>query len=370
MTNYLKRQPNKIVSLILFVACLVGHNQLLAQPISKEIEKIAKELGIPGLQVVHTKGKKKHAYTYGTKKFGTADSVKDNTRFQAASLTKVVATYTFFRLMDKGVIELDKPLLSYYPYDRLSNTVNGDKITARMVLTHRTGLVNWQGDVPSTTWRATPLTLEFEPGTDYMYSGEGFYFLQETLEHITKKSFQTLVEEEVLQPLGLSHSNIVWNDSLEANAAYGHYSLEKPRRLGKYTKTNAAYTLYTTAEDYTKFIQKTIIAGEGLKKSTHKLMLSKASEAKKGKKIDQTDKFVPCALGMRMQLNEKGTAFWHTGSNPGFRCFFITYPKSKETLVAFMNTDEGFPAMKKLMQLFLDKKQTFWAYDWREGELD
>ena len=69
-------------------------------------------------------------------------------------------------------------------------------------------------------------------------------------------------------------------------------------------------------------------------------------------------------------INEKGTAYWHTGSNPGFRCFFITYPESKETLVAFMNTDEGFPAMKKLMQLFLDNNQTFWAYDWREAELD
>ena len=370
MINYLKQLPNKTIAPILFVVCLTGYTEVLAQPISKEIEKIAQEVGIPGLQVVHTKGKKKQSYTYGTKKFGTTDSVKNNTRFQAASLTKVVATYTFFRLMDKGLIELDKPLLSYYPYDRLSNTVNGDKITARMVLTHRTGLVNWQGDVPSAAWRATPLTFQFEPGMDYMYSGEGFYFLQETLEHITNKSFQILVEEEVLKPLALSYSNIVWNDTLETNAAYGHYSLEKPRRLGKYAKTNAAYTLYTTAEDYMKFIQKAIIEGEGLKKSTHKLMLTKAAEAKKGKNIDPTDMYVPCALGMRMQLNEKGTAYWHTGSNPGFRCFFITYPKSKETLVTFMNTDEGFPAMKKLMQLFLDKKQTFWAYDWREGELD
>lgn len=369
MTNCLKQPLNKFITAIsLFV--LLFSNLVNAQNIDRELQKIAKEVGIPGMQVAYTKGNKTQTYVLGEKKFESNDLINKNTRFQAASLTKVVATYTFFRLLDKGLIELDMPLLSYYKYDRLSNTAGGDKITARMVLTHRTGLVNWQGDVPSPAWRATPLTLQFEPGTDYMYSGEGFYFLQETLEHITKKSFQTLVEEEVLQPLGLTYSNIVWNDSLEVNAANGHYSLEKPRRLGKYAKTNAAYTLYTTAEDYTKFIQKAIIRGEGLKKSTHQLMITKAAEAKKSKDADPTDKFVPCALGMRMQLNEKGTAYWHTGSNPGFRCFFITYPKSKETLVAFMNTDEGFPAMKKLMQLFLDNKQTFWAYDWREGELD
>jgi len=369
MINYQKLLPNSALVLLFSVICYT-YNPIYAQSKQEKLHEIANEVQVPGMQIAYSKGNIIEVYTNGVKKFGTADAIDKQTRFQAASLTKVVAAYAFFRLMDRGVIELDKPLFEYYPYDRLKNTKGAEKITARMVLTHRTGLLNWEGDVPSTTWRTTPLTLQFEPGTDYMYSGEGFYFLQETLEYITKKSFQTLIEEEVLRPLELKHSNIVWNDTLESNAAYGHYSLEKPRRLGKYAKTNAAYTLYTTAEDYTRFIQKVFFEGYGLKKSTHKLLLSKAGEAKKGKEIDPTDKYVPCALGMRMQINEKGTAYWHTGSNPGFRCFFITYPASKETLVAFMNTDEGFPAMKKLMQLFLDNEQTFWAYDWRFGELD
>lgn len=367
MINCQKLFRSNLLVLLLILSSAYGGQ---AQSKDDRLREIAKEVQVPGMQVAYSKGNKIQVHTYGTKKFGTADAIDKETRFQAASLTKVVAAYTFFRLMDKGLVELDKPLFSYYAYDRLANTVGGEKITARMVLTHRTGLLNWEGDVPSSAWRATPLTLQFEPGTDYMYSGEGFYFLQETLEHITKKPFQTLVEEEVLQPLGLTHSNIVWNDSLESNAAYGHYSLEYPRRLGKYAKTNAAYTLYTTAEDYTKFVQKVFFEGYGLKKTTHKLLLRKAAEAKKGTEADSTDAHVPCALIARMQINEKGIAYWHTGSNPGFRCFFITYPATKETLVAFMNTDEGFPAMKKLMQLFLDNKQTFWAYDWRLGELD
>ena len=370
MTNFLRRFQNKARIMFCVLLILGVSHQSFAQTVEKQIASIAKEIGIPGIQVAHTKGNRTQLYTYGVKKYDTSEYVKNTTRFQAASLTKVIAAYTFFRLLDKGLIELDKPLASYYTYDRLKNTLGGEKITARMVLSHQSGLLNWEGDVPSVQWRATPLTLQFEPGTDYMYSGEGFYFLQETLEHLTKKSFQKLVEEEVILPLGLVHSNIVWNDTLETHTAFGHYSIDKPRRMGKYVKTNAAYTLYTTASDYTKFIQKALIEGKGLKKSTHKLMLSKSADAKKGKEVDPTDKFVPCAMGLRMQINEVGTAYWHTGSNPGFRCFFITYPKSKETLVAFMNTDEGFPAMKKLMQLFLSRNQTFWAYDWRLGELD
>lgn len=364
--NFLKLLRSSTLLFLLLALSQIAH----AQHREQEIAKIAKEVGSPGIQVAYQKGKQLELFAKGVKKYGTEDLVNQNTRFQAASLTKVVAAYAFFRLMDKGIIELDKPLMHYYTYDRLSHTPHGDKITARMVLTHRSGLLNWEGDVPSSAWRSTPLTLQFEPGEDYMYSGEGFYFLQETLEFITKKSFQQLAEEEVIIPLGLTHTNFVWNDTLSVDAAYGHYTMEQPRRLGKYAKTNAAYTLYTTASDYIQFVQQALIKGKGLKNNTRQLMLTKVAEAKKAAQPSPDDKYVPCALGMRMQINEKGIAYWHTGSNPGFRCFFITYPARKESLVAFMNTDTGFPAMEKLMKLFLDKNQTFWAYDWRQGELD
>lgn len=41
---------------------------------------------------------------------------------------------------------------------------------------------------------------------------------------------------------------------------------KKTRSLGQYRKANAAYTLYTTSEDYTKFVQRALLGGEGLKK--------------------------------------------------------------------------------------------------------
>lgn len=370
MLNYLKLLPNKGYIVLFIFIQLVAYINVQAQSLNTALDEIMDKAGTPGLQLSYANKSGTTHLARGLKKYDTQDTVQLNSRFQAASLTKVVAAYTFFKLMDRGLISLDEPLLNYYPYDRLKNTKGADKITARMVLTHHTGLLNWEGDVPSATWRATPLTLQFDPGTDYMYSGEGFYFLQETLEHITNKSFQQIVEEEVLIPLKMQKSNIAWNDTLTNSTAYGHYTYNNPRKLGTYRKSNAAYTLYTTATDYLSFVQKALIKGEGLSEATHKLMLSRAAEVKKDSITHHDDQFVPCALGMRMQINEKGTAYWHTGSNPGFRCFFITYPSSGETLVAFMNSDTAFPAMKDLMQLFLPSNQTFWAYDWRLGELD
>lgn len=373
MQTFLKLSKNKkfyILIALIFFTTTVPLTAIKAQTLESKISEIMKTVGSPGIQISYKNKNTSKNIALGVLKYGEPQPVTLNTRFQAASLTKVVTAYAFFRLMDQGLIDLDTPLLHYYAYDRLKNTKEAEKITARMVLTHHSGLLNWEGDVPSAEWRATPLTLQFSPGTDYKYSGEGFYFLQETMEHLTGKPFKEIIEEQVFIPLGMHKSNIVWNDSLANATAYGHYAYNKPRKLGTYRKSNAAYTLYTTSTDYLKFIQKALIKGENLKKDTHKTMLSRSAEAKKETVIHPDDKYVPCALGLRMQINEKGTAYWHTGSNPGFRCFFIVYPQSGEILTVFMNTDTGFPAMKSLMTLFLLPNQTFWAYDWRKGELD
>lgn len=368
MTNYLKLFKTSIA--LLCSIALYLEPATAQQPISDKLQTLSTKVGIPAMQITHFKNGKAQHYNYGVKQVETKEAINQQTAFQAASLTKVATAYVFLRLMDQGLIDLDTPLWNYYPYDRLANTPNKELITARMVLTHRTGLKNWEGDVPTDEWRATPLNLLFKPGTSYAYSGEGFYFLQETLEHLSKKSFQQLVEEEMLQPLGLVHSEIVWKEELANNAAFGHYQGLVPRKLGKYIKPNAAYSLYTTAEDYTIFIQKALMNGEGLTAQAHKLLISKQAEAQKSAQPSAEDAFVPCALGLRMQLNEAGTAVWHTGSNPGFRCFFIAYPESKESLAVFINSETGFDAMGDLLALFLDNKQTFWAYEWRHGELD
>ncbi|MCO6496035.1 MAG: beta-lactamase family protein [Chitinophagaceae bacterium] len=360
---------NRLFSCIVTV-CLLSINASRAQVSVDSVAAIAQKIRIPGLQVVHATKGEIHSYYSGVLKHGEDNPVNNETAFQAASLTKVVAAYAFFKLYDEGKIELDKPLYSYYQYDRLANNSQGQKITARHVLTHRTGLLNWEGNVSTQEWRESPLHSQFEPGTKYMYSGEGFYYLQLAMEAVSGKVFDKLIEDYVLNPLGMYHSQIVWKDTLLANLSYAHLDEMRPRSIAKYRSVNAAYTLYTTAEDYTVFIQKALNKGIGLRPETHKLMISKANEVQKGDQPSPDDAHVPIALGMRLQYNEAGTWLWHTGSNPGFRCFFITNPETGESLAAFMNAETGFQAMPLLMKLFLGDHQTYWAYLWREGELD
>ena len=79
-----------------------------------------------------------------------------------------------------------------------------------MVLSHGTGLPNWGGE---------RLTLQFEPGTAYGYSGEGFVYLQKAIERATGQSLEALARREVFEPLGMARSSYVWQERFEGNAA-------------------------------------------------------------------------------------------------------------------------------------------------------
>ena len=70
--------------------------------------------------------------------------------FQAASLSKVIFSYIVMQMVENGEIDLNTPLCQYTDIARFEqagdsiNTARARKITAAMVLNHRTGLSNWK----------------------------------------------------------------------------------------------------------------------------------------------------------------------------------------------------------------------------------
>lgn len=112
--------------------------------------------------------------------------------------------YVVLKLYERGVIDLDTPLDNYWQYPRLSHEPKAKLMTARMALTHTTGLPNW------TKPRGAALQSAFTPGTDFKYSGEGYLYLQKVIEHITGKSLEEIAQEEVFEPLGMQESHYIY----------------------------------------------------------------------------------------------------------------------------------------------------------------
>jgi CubicO group peptidase (beta-lactamase class C family) len=309
---------------------------------------------VSGIQLVYAKDDKLQAYNAGVIKDGSMTSVTSATIFHAASLSKSVLAYIFFRLYDKGMIGLDTPLLPYVGHYAQFNDPRIALITPRMVLRHTTGLPNWGDD--------NGYKLVFTPDSCFSYSGEGYAFLQKVLEKITGKSLNELAMQEIFVPLKMENSSYIWDRRFTSRVGFDPDSVKDRRYVN--TEANAAYSLLTNAHDYTIFLQ-ALLSGKGLKPATAKLIFEKATNARYNMTKNNADPYLAWGLGVGLQHNEKGNAIWHWGDGYGgdYKCFYIAFPETKESLVFFTHSAKGLDITPDVVDLFLGK-QTTWAIKW------
>ncbi len=168
--------------------------------------------GVPGASLATIHGASVGAAQFGLRSVAARVPVTADTIFEAASLSKPVFAYAVFRLVRTGKLDLDRSLDSYLPKPYPIADPRGTAITARHVLTHTSGLPNWRHAA------AEPLKLHFAPGTQYLYSGEGFYFLQTVVERITGRSTAQFTRA-ALDALGMRRSSYVWRPADADNVA-------------------------------------------------------------------------------------------------------------------------------------------------------
>ncbi|GGG32524.1 serine hydrolase domain-containing protein [Hymenobacter glacieicola] len=353
----------KFLSILLCM--LFSGGRALAQ--HAELAALLKKENVAGIQLIYSKKGETRQYSLGVRRAGATPAVDAQTIFQAASLGKVVLAYTALRLHDQGRLDLDQPLLRYYPYPRLQNEPRADHITARMVLGHTTGLPNWAGYPLAESWKTSALHLNFAPDSCWSYSGEGYVFLQKTLEHLTGKSLEQLAQQEVFGPLKMPNSSFTWQPRFDNNAAFGHDQAGQPTEIKRFTEANGGFSLLTTAPDYHRFLQ-AILHGKGLRPATAKLLVAPANAANRcTTPLSPTDARIAWACGVGLATTSHGPAQWHWGDNGDFRGFFMTFPDTKETLLFLTNSANGLRLTDDVLRLFVGPGQ-YQAMQWLAEE--
>src|SRR5215471_4940680 len=156
---------------------------------------------VPGLSIALFRDRRRYwVHSFGVRDAKSGQPVTEETIFEAASLSKPVFAYGVLKLVDRGKLDLDIPLSRYMPQLYVEGDRRIDKITARIVLSHRTGFPNWRG-------AGHPLEIYFTPGERFSYSGEGFVYLQKVVEAITGKPLNEYMSEAVFRPLGMASSS-------------------------------------------------------------------------------------------------------------------------------------------------------------------
>src|SRR5215210_5440517 len=109
----------------------------------RSLPRLLELASVPGLALGIIEGKRVYRRGFGDAIEESAQPVSDETVFEAASLGKPVFAYAVLRLVDAGVIDLDRPLYDYLPLPDADNS-RMKRVTARHVLSHTTGLPNWR----------------------------------------------------------------------------------------------------------------------------------------------------------------------------------------------------------------------------------
>ena len=328
-------------------------NQAAAKQLDDFIQAYQKYFGIPGVSMALIKdGKLVYHKTYGVKNTITSEKVDANTVFEAASITKPVFSFAVQRLAERGIIDLDKPLYLYLPYPDIAYDERYKLMTARHVLTHRTGFPNWR-------WMNADqkLNLQFTPGTDYNYSGEGFEYLKMVVEKITGKKVEQVLKEEVIDPIGLYHTFFSSNDSLKQMVASGHYD-RLPTVDDLPQSPGMAYSMHTEAKVFTKFMIY-MLEQKGLDAKTYDTMFRKHSEYK----LDSGDVAPknPTYMGMSLEIRETpfGKSFGHGGNNGDFKCLFEVYKDLRAGYVIFTNSNTSYPLLKVMREFLVEGKEKY-----------
>ena len=113
-------------------------------------------------------------------------------------MTKPIVAMVTLKLVENEQWNLDEPLANYWIDPDVAEDPRHTKLTTRHVLSHQTGFPNWRND-------RTPkkLAFEFDPGTKYQYSGEGFEYLKKALEKKFNKSIVKIADSVLFKPFGL-----------------------------------------------------------------------------------------------------------------------------------------------------------------------
>ena len=317
------------------------------------------EKNFNGTVLVATNGQIDYLAGIGVSNRQSGTSMNAKTKFKIASITKTFTAVLILQLYQQGKIDLNATFGKYYPNYKGEAK---NKVTIQHLLTYSSGIPNAVNDLGMKPYQL-PLTidefidkycsgnLEFTPGEKSNYSNTEYTILHKIIENVSKKSFSSLLQENILNPLKMENTGLLNSKDIIVGLT-SSYTIQdstkqlisdEPHFIENYFGSAA---MYSSVEDLFKF-NNGIFNYSLLNEANTKLML------KPNKQLDGA------ALGGLWYsdgygiLNKPFT--YRTGGLLGSCSNWIHSIDDKKTIIVFNNTD-GTNLYEFSEQLYLVSK--------------
>ena len=328
-----------IILTLLFSKLTIGQTNLY----SEVVNYYNTEKNFNGVVLVATNGQIDYLSGIGVSNRQAGTNMNAKAKFKIASITKTFTAVLILQLYQQGKIDLNATFGKYYPNYKGEAK---DKVTIQHLLTYSSGIPNAVNDLGMKPYQS-PLTIDefidkycsddlaFTPGEKSNYSNTDYTILHKIIENVSKRSFLSLLQENILLPLKMENTGLL-NSKAIIPGITSSYTIEdstnqitadEPYFIENYFGSAA---MYSTVEDLFKF-NNGIFNHSLLNESTTNLML------KPFKELDNA------ALGGLWYSDGYGTFSkpftYRTGGLLGSCSNWIHSIDDKKTIIVFNNTN-------------------------------
>lgn len=209
--------------------------------LESSLDSIMNEISTPGAAVAIVSPESVDLiWTSGFADIETQSPVTQNTHFCIGSCTKSFTGLCFVRLMDEGRIDLNMPVREIAPEIEIDNPwEDTDPVRIIHLLEHTAGFddshPNWfyfEGPILSLrdalNKKAHLRKVRWRPGTRFSYSSAGFTLAGYILEKVGDRSYEGMIKQTLLEPLGMTTSRVGSSEECRQLLAVGYDGEEKP----------------------------------------------------------------------------------------------------------------------------------------------
>ncbi len=327
-------------------------NLITKTEIDKFIINQMDSLNIKGMSfALINNGKIAYQNHYGIKDVKTQEPIDSKTTYEAASISKPVFAFFVMKQVEKGLLDLDTPLYQYLPYSDIKQDERYKSITARMVLSHTSGFCNIRYFNPD-----HKLDIKFTPGTDFLYSGEGYDYLTKVVAHLNSLSLNdldSLFQKEVAKSLMLNHLHFQITNYIKSNLASAHQG--DSIVYANYWDRNVfsgSGSLHTDATSYSRFLVAILKNSELTPESYEEIFKEQVKLIDKNWFTENLG-YTAWGLGFGMIQSDQVTNYAHIGNNLGYTTGFQLNRENKFGYVYFTNSDQRNDLHRKLEKLLM-----------------
>ncbi|WP_171022362.1 serine hydrolase domain-containing protein [Thalassotalea litorea] len=312
---------------------------------TKDIDAIFSEFdgNVPGCSVtVSQNGKTTFDKGFGLSNLEYGIPITSDNRFLIGSTSKQFTAYSIALLVQKGKIKLSDSLWKFFPKfpDYAQSILVSDLIhhtSGIRDIDHLTYLGGFGESIDYTDSDAMSFlvrqeALNFNPGTDYMYSNSNYFLLAKIIEVVTNKSFREFTTENIFEPLGMHHSyfNDDHTEVIKLRAS-GYWPSDKGYALAFNTMDIVgASGLYTTNKDlqiwFSNFMEEPL--GSDSKSLFQELV--KVGRYRNNERLHY-------AYGLEVDRFNGLYRVHHGGGDAGYRAMSMMFPEEKTAFSILCN---------------------------------